>query len=108
MSTDNDRAVSAGYVKKLHEVAGTGKEISVAYEEDKPVEYSVHFYRFHESGWYDEIRYDSHETRKGRETLAPHFHLKLRSAFKDSPDRCVEEIRRIIDNHLEPIRDVIE
>jgi hypothetical protein len=83
-------------------------KISVAYEDEKIVEYSVHFYRFHESGWYDEIRYDSHELRKGRETLAPHFHLKLRSGPKESPERCVEEIKRIIDNYLEPIREVIE
>ncbi|HYR83654.1 MAG TPA: hypothetical protein VE422_06220 [Terriglobia bacterium] len=83
-------------------------KISVAYENDKPVEYSVHFYRLHESGWYDEIRHDSHELRKGREVLAPHFHMKLRSGLKDSPDRCVEEIRRIIDNYLEHIREVIE
>ena len=83
-------------------------KIRMAYENDKPIEYSIHFYRVHESGWYDEIRYDSHDTKKGREVLSPHFHMKLRSGLKDSPDRCVEEITRIIDNYLEPIRGVIE
>jgi len=48
-------------------------KISVLYENERAVEYSVHFYRIHESGWYDEIRYDSHELRKGRDVLAPHF-----------------------------------
>jgi len=36
------------------------------------------------------------------------FHMKLLAGLKDSPDRCVEEIKRIIDNYLEPIREVIE
>jgi hypothetical protein len=83
-------------------------KIRVVYENEKPVEYSIHFYHVHESGWYDEVRYDSHETRKGREVLSPHLHMKLRSGLKDSADRCVEEIKRIIDNYLEPIRKVIE
>ena len=83
-------------------------KIRIVYESEMPVEYSIHFYRIHASGWYDEIRYDSHETRKGREVFSPHLHVKLRSGFKDSADRSVEEIKRIIDTCLEPIREIIE
>ena len=80
----------------------------MAHEDGKLVEYTIAFYRMHESGWYDEIRYDSHEEKKGRDVLAPHFHMKLRCGFKDLPERGVEEIRRIIDNHLEALRKEIK
>ena len=44
----------------------------VTYEDAKVVEYSIHFYRERGSGdWYDEIRYDSHEARKGHLEIAP-------------------------------------
>lgn len=58
--------------------------------------------------WYDEIRYDSHERKKGRSVLAPHLHIKLQSAFKPDTDRAVEEIREIIDNYVRIIDEVIE
>ena len=83
-------------------------KLKVVHEDGKLVEYTIALYRTHESGWYDEIRYDSHEQKKGRNVLAPHFHMKLRSSFKDLPERSVEEIRRIIDNHLDAIRKEIE
>src|SRR6516162_6699526 len=37
MSADKDRAVSESYIKKLHEVAGTGKEVSVPLHTDERV-----------------------------------------------------------------------
>jgi hypothetical protein len=57
--------------------------------------------------WFDEIRYDSHE-RRPRKVLAPHFHMKLRSAFKGVPAAALEEIESVIDNYLETIKGVIE
>jgi hypothetical protein len=77
-------------------------------EDGKVVRYSIAFYRKHEVGWYDEIRHDSHEITGGRRTVAPHFHLKLRCGFKDSPDGAIEEIKHIIDNHLDALRKAIE
>ena len=70
--------------------------------------YSIAFYRQLEAGWYDEIRHDSHEVKRGRATIAPHFHMKLRCGFKDSPERGIEAIKRIIDNQLETLRGVIQ
>ena len=82
--------------------------VSLKREDGKVVRYSIAFYRKHEAGWYDEIRHDSHEIRGGRLTVAPHFHLKLRCGFKDSPDSGIEEIKDIIDNHPEALREAIE
>ena len=42
-----------------------------------------------ESDWYDEIRYDSHDRRRGRKVLAPHFHMKIRCTFKADADGAV-------------------
>lgn len=72
------------------------------------IKYSIAFYRLSEGGWYDEIRHDSHDVVRGRATIAPHFHMKLRCGFKDSPKGGIEEIKRIIDNHLETLRGVVQ
>ena len=50
-------------------------------ESGNVIEYKIHFYR-KVDGWYDEVRYDSHEIKRDRKTLAPHLHLKLAT-----PDR---------------------
>jgi len=68
------------------------------------IEYKIHFYR-KLNGWYDEVRYDSHEIRKGRKTLAPHLHMKLSTSFKDSQEG-EEELRRIIDGVLPQLREI--
>jgi hypothetical protein len=68
------------------------------------IEYKIHFYR-RLNGWYDEVRYDSHEIRRGRKTLAPHLHIKLSTAFKDS-QQGEEELRRIIDDLLPRLREI--
>jgi hypothetical protein len=68
------------------------------------IEYKIHFYR-KLNGWYDEVRYDSHEIRKGRKTLAPHLHMKLSTSFKDSQEG-EEELRRIIDAVLPQLREI--
>lgn len=69
--------------------------------------YTISFYR-KRNLWYDEIRYDSHETKRGRKALEPHFHLKLRSSFKGDADKAVEEIREIIDNYLRMLEGVLK
>ena len=72
-------------------------------------EYSIHFYRERTNGeWYDEIRYDSHETRRGREIISPHFHMKLLSGFKPDPNAAVEEIKHVIDTYVKHISGVVE
>jgi hypothetical protein len=68
------------------------------------IEYKIHFYR-KLNGWYDEVRYDSHEIRKGRKILAPHLHMKLATPFKDS-QTGEEELRRIIDRLLPQLREM--
>ena len=81
----------------------------VTSEDGKVTEYTIQFYRPRGDGnWYDEIRYDSHETRKGRVEVSPHFHMKLVSSFKLDADTAVEEIKNVIDNYVSHIAVVIE
>ena len=68
------------------------------------IEYKIHFYR-KTDGWYEEVRYDSHEIKKGRKTLAPHLHVKLATPFKD-PRKGEEELRQIIDRVLPTIKEI--
>lgn len=68
------------------------------------IEYKIHFYR-KTDGWYDEVRYDSHEIRRGRKILAPHLHMKLASAFKD-PKEGEEELKQIIDRILPELKEI--
>ena len=71
--------------------------------------YTINFYRRDgATDWYDEIRYDSHEIRKEKDAQAPHFHMKLRSAFKGDDNLAVEEIQSIIDNQVNQIEGVLE
>ncbi|HXK04497.1 MAG TPA: hypothetical protein VMS37_18995 [Verrucomicrobiae bacterium] len=44
--------------------------------------YSIVFLRKRSDGWYDEVRYDSHDRTRGRYRAAPHLHIKIRSEFK--------------------------
>ena len=69
--------------------------------------YTINFYG-QRGNWYDQIRYDSHEQKRGQSVLAPHFHLKVRSAFKPETGKAVEEIKGIIKNHLETIAEVLK
>ena len=78
------------------------------YVDGKLAEYNIAFSKKHGSGWYDEIRFDSHEKRNGRYVLAPHFHIKLRCELKDSVERGVEDIHRFIDEYLETLKGVVE
>ena len=68
------------------------------------IEYKIHFYR-KTNGWYDEVRYDSHEIKRGRKILVPHLHLKLATRFKNSTDG-EEELRKIIETILPQIREI--
>ena len=78
------------------------------YADGKLVKYTIAFYKKHEDGWYDELRYDSHEKKNGREVVAPHFHIKLRCDFKESVERGVSEMHRFIDEHLETLKEVMK
>ena len=68
------------------------------------IEYKIHFYR-KADGWYDEVRYDSHEIRRGRKTLAPHLHMKLGTPFKDPKDG-EEELKRVVDRILPELKEI--
>ncbi len=67
---------------------------------------SIIFLRKQEDGWYDEIRYDSHDRTRGRFRPAPHFHMKLKSAFKEDTPRAEAEIQDIIEMALQRIESV--
>ena len=68
------------------------------------IEYKIHFYR-KTNGCYDEVRYDSHEIKRGRKVASPHFHLKLATPFKDST-RGEEELRKIIDTLVPQLKEI--
>jgi len=68
------------------------------------LEYKIHFYR-RTNGWYDEVRYDSHEIRRGRKTASPHMHIKIATPFKDSV-AGEDELKRIIDLILPQIGEI--
>lgn len=68
------------------------------------VEYKIHFYR-KLNGVYDEVRYDSHEIRRGRKTLAPHLHMKLGTPFK-SVQEGEAELKRIIESILPGLKEI--
>lgn len=70
------------------------------------IEYKIHFYQ-KTDGWYDEVRYDSHEIKRGRKILAPHMHLKLATPFKEL-GRGEEELRQIIDRILPEIKEIAQ
>ena len=69
--------------------------------------YTVRFFR-RSGAWYDEMRFDSHDRIKGKDTLAPHFHMKLRSTFKGDLQRAIDGIQSIIDLHLARLQEVID
>jgi len=69
-------------------------------------EYKIHFYR-KTNGWYDEVRYDSHEIKRGRKVASPHLHLKLATPFKDT-SRGEQELKRIIEMILPQIREMTQ
>ena len=75
-------------------------------ESSAVVEYKVHFYR-KTDGWYDEVRYDSHEIKRGRKVLAPHLHIKLATPFKE-PKGGEEELKQIIDKVLPELKEVAQ
>ena len=75
-------------------------------ESSAVVEYKVHFYR-KTDGWYDEVRYDSHEIKRGRKVLAPHLHIKLGTPFKDSREG-EEELKQIIDKILPELKEIAQ
>jgi len=79
----------------------------VLIEEGRALRYSLAFWR-QRDGWYDEIRYDSHERKAGKDKKAPHLHMKLRTVFKEDTDKAIEEIKLIIDNYVQKLEDVIQ
>ena len=70
------------------------------------IEYKIHFYK-KTNGWYDEVRYDSHEIKRGRKILAPHLHVKLATPFK-KPTESEEELKKIIDKVLPELKEIIQ
>jgi hypothetical protein len=68
------------------------------------IEYKIHFYR-KTNGWYDEVRYDSHEIKRGRKLASPHLHLKLATPFKDST-QGEAELLKIIEMVVPQIRNI--
>ena len=68
------------------------------------IEYKIHFYR-KTNGRYDEVRYDSHEIKRGRKVTSPHFHMKLATRFK-AATRGEEELRKIIETLVPQLKEI--
>ena len=80
---------------------GNWKSIARAlYADGKVYRYSVVFLRKLDGDWYDEVRYDSHDRTRGRYQMAPHFHLKVRSAFKADTGSAEAELWDMIRKEL--------
>ena len=79
----------------------------VVYTDREVLRYSILYVRQHADGWYDEIRYDSHDRTRGTVQFLPHFHMKVRSAFKKDTEIAETEIRDIIETHLPEIEVVL-
>lgn len=68
------------------------------------IEYKVHFYRRNDGG-YDEVKYDSHEIKRGRKIRAPHLHIKIATPFKD-PKQGEGELKQLIDRVLPVVKEI--
>jgi hypothetical protein len=73
-------------------------------QSDAVIEYKIHFYR-KTNGRYDEVRYDSHEIKRGRKIASPHLHLKLATSFKES-NQGEGELKRVIESILPEIKEI--
>ena len=87
---------------------GWKHDIRIDTNEGRIVWYSIGFYRQRKGGWYDEIRYDSHDRMKGKRAMAPYFHIKIQSALKQDSDAAIREIKEIIESHVPGIAGVVE
>ena len=92
----------------MPDYSGWKYEARIESENDRVLRYSIAFHRSRDGGWYDEIRYDSHDRVKGQRRLVPHFHMKLRSALKLDGYQAIQEIKDIIASQLPGIAGVIE
>jgi hypothetical protein len=87
--------------KEIMPSYGNWKSITRAlYADGKVDRYSIVFLRKIDDGWYDEVRYDSHDRTRGRYQKAPHFHMKMRSAFKADTGSAEAELWDIIRKEL--------
>ncbi len=82
-------------------------DAKILIEDGKAVRYALAFWRLR-NGWFDEVRYDSHERKRGKDAEAPHFHMKLKTGFKEDANKAVEEIKAIIDNYVQKLEDAIQ
>jgi hypothetical protein len=98
--------IVACYSTQVAPAQGWNAKSRVAYADDKVVRYSILYLRMHEDGWYDEVRYDSHDRTRGGFQQAPHLHVKLRSAFKSDTRIAEAEILGIIETGLPGIEAV--
>lgn len=60
-----------------------------------------------ERDWYDEVRYDSHERKRGKMLDLPHFHVKLHGSPKD-PKQAESDLMEIIDDFVPKLLEVTE
>ena len=75
-------------------------------DEGKIAWYKIQFLK-KRNEWFDEVRYDSHEHKHGRERQLPHLHIKLESVFKKDREQAVEEIKQMITTRLPGLREAI-
>lgn len=76
--------------------------------EDTVTECYLSFYRqMEDRDWYDEVRYDSHERKRGRRIELPHFHIKVRGSRR-SPEEANAALKEIVDSIVPQLLEVTE
>ncbi len=57
--------------------------------------------------WYDEVRYDTHERRRGRRLKLPHYHVKIRGDYINQ-QQAEARLMKIMDEIAPQIIEVTE
>lgn len=91
----------------MREYKGWTYSIRVKRREDTVECYLSFYKRMEDLDWYDEVRYDSHERKRGQRVELPHFHVKLHASPKD-PDQAESGLMEIIDDLVPKLLEVTE
>ena len=61
----------------MNEYKGWRYSARIKRQEDTTECYLSFYKQMEDRDWYDEVRFDSHERKRGKRTELPHFHVKL-------------------------------
>jgi hypothetical protein len=92
----------------MREYKGWRLSARILVDRSEVPEYYLSFYRqVPGRDWYDEVRYDSHEQKRGKKLELPHYHVKVRGSYKDH-QQAEADLREIIDEIVPRILEVTE